>query len=388
MPLLGLMLRTLLLAPRIVIPFWCLGLCLLTLGSRSVGGVTKWSVNVARRNLVLSCLVLSAALYAPQVRAACTALNASDHLPQTIATDQCFELQGGNVLTGHYQVAGQLFLKAGRSTTLAPGSTITVAPGGLLEPRGQLELKANAQIVVQGKLNNSGLMYFNSPSILQAQDHATMRNIGRLVFTPGAYVRLAGHSTLSTSGILTLNNALLTVTDAAAVTNQGTIQTEQQALLNFQGKSTFTNRGSLELNPYATLAFKEHSHFTNKNTFTPRGTITISATALWHNDALVKQAPESKLTVSDHAQIRSEHTIELSGTLTLSQSARFLNQGTLALKPNAQLTARDYAVIINDGTFRNDDAQMQLEQAGNFVNQNIVSGQQSRERIKAQQQHH
>ena len=78
----------------------------------------------------------------------------------------------------------------------------------------------------------------------------------------------------------------------------------------------------------------------------------------------------------------------LSGTLTLSQSARFLNQGTLALKPNARLTARDYAVIINDGTFRNDDAQMQLEQAGNFVNQNIVSGQQSRERIKEQQQHH
>ena len=388
MPLLGLILRTLLLVPRIVTPFWCLVLCLVTLGNRSVGGVTKWSVNSARRNLVLSCLVLSAALYAPQVRAACTALNASDSLPQTIAPEQCFELQGGNVLSGHYQVAGQLFLKAGRTATLAAGSSITVAPGGLLEPRGQLELKPNAQIVVQGKLNNSGLLYCTSPSALQAQDNATLRNIGRLVLTPGAYVRLAGRSTLSTSGILTLNNALLTVTDAAAVTNQGTIQTEQQALLNFQGNSTFTNRGSLELNPYASLAFKEHSHFTNKNTFSPRGTITMSDAALWHNDALVKQAPESKLTVGDHAQIRSEHTIELSGTMTLSQSARFLNQGTLSLTANAFLSARDYAVLINEGTFRNDDAQLQLEQAGNFVNQNIISGQQSRERIKAQQKHH
>ena len=386
MPLLGLMLRTLLLALRIVIPFWCLGLCLLTLGSRSVGGVTKWSVTVARRNLVLSGLVLSAALfYTPQVRAACTALNAQDHLPTTIAADQCFELQGGNVLTGQYEVLGQLFLKAGRSATLTSGSSINVASGGLLEPRGQLELEPNAQIVVHGKLNNSGLLYFNSPSALQAQDQATVRNIGRLVLTPGAYVRLAGHSTLSTSGILTLNNALLTVIDSAAVTNQGTIQTEQQALLNFQGNSTFTNRGSLELNPYATLALKEHSHFTNKNPFTPRGTITLSDAALWHNDALVKQAEHSKLTVNAHAQIRSEHTIELSGILTLSQNARLLNQGTIALTPSAQFTARDYAVLINDGTFRNEDAQMQLEHAGNFVNQNIISGTTSRERIKTQQ---
>ena len=114
----------------------------------------------------------------------------------------------------------------------------------------------------------------------------------------------------------------------------------------------------------------------------------MSEAALWHNDALVKQAPESKLTVGDHAQIRSEHTIELSGTMTLSQSARFLNQGTLYLTANAFLSARDYAVLINEGTFRNDDAQLQLEQAGNFVNQNIISGQQSRERIKAQQKHH
>lgn len=384
LPLLGFVLRTLQLALRVVSPFWLLGLCLISLSGRALSVLAQSGWYQARRNLVLAGLILSASCYASPVRAQCVALEASAPLPMTVKADQCFELQGGNVLTDHYVIAGQLYVKAGRSATLAQRASLTVTPGGVFELRGQLELQPQAQIIVQdqGKLTSSGLMYFASPSALQGQGSATLRNIGRMVLEPGAYISLRGASSLRTSGMLTLNNALISLSGESKLTNHGTIHTEQQALLNIQGQAQFTNRGMLELTPYATLALDEQAQLINKNPFSPKGHITLSAQALWDNDALVKLAPSSSLKLRGRAQLLSEHTIESSGTILLSENARLLNRGTLALTSSAQLTAADYAVIINEGTFRNDGGRLQLEHAANFVNQNIISGEQSRTRIE------
>ena len=383
MPLLGWVLRALLLAPRVIVPFWCLGLCLLTLSCRTLGGIAPYKV--ARCNLVLLLIVIGSACYAPQARAACTKVTASDALPLTIAADQCFELQGGNVLAGHYVVAGQLYLKAGRNSTMASGSSLTITPTGRFEPRGQWELKPHTQLTVQGQLTCSGMIYLNSASTLQAQGSATLRNIGRVVLEAGSALLLQEGSSLSTSGLLTIADTSVTLSGRSSLLNQGTIQTEHAAALAVHDQAQFTNRGTIELNPYARLELTGQGHFTNKKPFSPAGAISLTDQAIWDNDALVKLARFSRLTLSANAQLKSTHTIEVSGQLALSQSARLLNQGTIALTPSAQLNARDYAVIINDGTWRNEGAQLHLEHEDNFINQNIISGAQSRERIKNKQ---
>ena len=129
LPLLGFVLRTLQLALRVVSPFWLLGLCLISLSGRALSVLAQSGWYQARRNLVLAGLILSASCYASPVRAQCVALEASAPLPTTVQADQCFELQGGNVLTDHYVIAGQLYVKAGRSATLAQRASLTVNAG-------------------------------------------------------------------------------------------------------------------------------------------------------------------------------------------------------------------------------------------------------------------
>ena len=125
-----------------------------------------------------------------------------------------------------------------------------------------------------------------------------------------------------------------------------------------------------------------HSRFDNRRILTPEGLVTISRNAVFENRAAFRQKEKGELIISDNAQLLNNHTFEISGSALFTHSARVLNDGAFAVKKTGNVKTEQMAVMINTGTFRNEGGGFTIETQANFVNENIVSGRESRSQGK------
>ena len=112
-----------------------------------------------------------------------------------IRHNQCFELQGGNVIDTPVTVRGKLFVKAGRNIVYESGSSITVAPGGFFEVRGDLNMMPKTALNIDDKaaLTCSGLINMMGGAVINTRgDNPRIRKHWPFLFIQPACLYLYG----------------------------------------------------------------------------------------------------------------------------------------------------------------------------------------------------
>ena len=311
---------------------------------------------------------------------ACIELSHNTQVPMYIRHNQCFELQGGNVIATPVTVRGKLFVKAGRNIVLQSGSSITVAPGGFFEVRGDLNMMPKTALNIDDKaaLTCSGLINMMGGAVINTRGDNQIRNIGRFFIEPGAYISMAGDTKMRNSGLITMNQSNIAFQNNGLFENAGTIKLENGSMLAFKNKSKLTNIGKIDLDKNSALALSGYAKFLNRRMFTPDGKLFFEQNSIFENAAAFRQHQSSEMQLKNSAQIINNHTMDMSGKALFTGNARILNEGTFAVKKSANVHTRQRALMINTGTFRNEGGGFTVDSQSNFINENIVSGRESR----------
>lgn len=311
---------------------------------------------------------------------ACIELSHESQVPMYIRHNQCFELQGGNVIATPVTVRGKLFVKAGRNIVLQSGSSITVAPGGFFEVRGDLNMMPNTALNIDDKaaLTCSGLINMTSGSVINTRGENQIRNIGRFFIEPNAFIYMAGDTKMRNSGLITMNQSNIAFQNNGLFENAGTIKLENGSTLAFKDKSKFTNIGKIDLDQNSSLSISGYSKFINRRMFAPNGKLFFEQNSIWENAAAFRQHQNSQIQLKNSAQLINNHTIDISGKALFTGNARILNEGSFAVKKSGNVHTGQRALMINTGTFRNEGGDFTVDNQSNFINENIVSGRESR----------
>lgn len=311
---------------------------------------------------------------------ACIELSHNTQVPMYIRHNQCFELQGGNVIATPVTVRGKLFVKAGRNIVLQSGSSITVAPGGFFEVRGDLNMMPKTALNIDDKaaLTCSGLINMMGGAVINTRGDNQIRNIGRFFIEPGAYISMAGDTKMRNSGLITMNQSNIAFQNNGLFENAGTIKLENGSMLAFKNKSKLTNIGKIDLDKNSALALSGYAKFLNRRMFAPDGKLFFEQNSIFENAAAFRQHQSSEIQLKNSAQIINNHTMDMSGKALFTGNARILNEGTFAVKKSANVHTRQRALMINTGTFRNEGGGFTVDSQSNFINENIVSGRESR----------
>ena len=311
---------------------------------------------------------------------ACIELSHNTQVPMYIRHNQCFELQGGNVIATPVTVRGKLFVKAGRNIVLQSGSSITVAPGGFFEVRGDLNMMPKTALNIDDKaaLTCSGLINMMGGAVINTRGDNQIRNIGRFFIEPGAYISMAGDTKMRNSGLITMNQSNIAFQNNGFFENAGTIKLENGSMLAFKDKSKLTNIGKIDLDKNSALALSGYAKLLNRRMFAPDGKLFFEQNSIFENAAAFRQHQSSEMQLKNSAQIINNHTMDMSGKALFTGNARILNEGSFAVKKSANVHTGQRALMINTGTFRNEGGGFTVDSQSNFINENIVSGRESR----------
>ena len=311
---------------------------------------------------------------------ACIELSHDTQVPMYIRHNQCFELQGGNVIDTPVTVRGKLFVKAGRNIVLQSGSSITVAPGGFFEVRGDLNMMPKTALNIDDKaaLTCSGLINMMGGAVINTRGDNQIRNIGRFFIEPGAYISMAGDTKMRNSGLITMNQSNIAFQNNGFFENAGTIKLENGSMLAFKDKSKLTNIGKIDLDKNSALALSGYAKLLNRRMFAPDGKLFFEQNSIFENAAAFRQHQSSEMQLKNSAQIINNHTMDMSGKAIFKGNARILNEGSFAVKKSANVHTGQRALMINTGTFRNEGGGFTVDSQSNFINENIVSGRESR----------
>lgn len=311
---------------------------------------------------------------------ACIELSHDTQVPMYIRHNQCFELQGGNVIDTPVTVRGKLFVKAGRNIVLQSGSSITVAPGGFFEVRGDLNMMPKTALNIDDKaaLTCSGLINMMGGAVINTRGDNQIRNIGRFFIEPGAYISMAGDTKMRNSGLITMNQSNISFQNNGFFENAGTIKLENGSMLAFKDKSKLTNIGKIDLDKNSALALSGYAKLLNRRMFAPDGKLFFEQNSIFENAAAFRQHQSSEMQLKNSAQIINNHTMDMSGKAIFTGNARILNEGSFAVKKSANVHTGQRALMINTGTFRNEGGGFTVDSQSNFINENIVSGRESR----------
>lgn len=311
---------------------------------------------------------------------ACIELSHDTQVPMYIRHNQCFELQGGNVIDTPVTVRGKLFVKAGRNIVLQSGSSITVAPGGFFEVRGDLNMMPKTALNIDDKaaLTCSGLINMMGGAVINTRGDNQIRNIGRFFIEPGAYISMAGDTKMRNSGLITMNQSNIAFQNNGFFENAGTIKLENGSMLAFKDKSKLTNIGKIDLDKNSALALSGYAKLLNRRMFAPDGKLFFEQSSIFENAAAFRQHQSSEMQLKNSAQIINNHTMDMSGKAIFTGNARILNEGSFAVKKSANVHTGQRALMINTGTFRNEGGGFTVDSQSNFINENIVSGRESR----------
>ena len=310
----------------------------------------------------------------------CLPVMPHEQVPLYIRPQQCYELQGGNVINGDLTVQGKLFIKAGRKVSLTSDNSITVRNGGQFEIRGELDLKERSAINIDhnSSFNCTGLLYMSQGSQFNTRGTTEIKNLGKILIEPNSQIIFSDLTKFRNSGQIALNTTIWEVRNKGELNNSGTIDLLDGSRLQFLDKSRFINAGKTNLNAQSQLSFIDYARFESRRMFAPKGIVTLARNSVFENLASFKQQKGSSLIIRDNAQLLNNHTFELSGETTFTGSARILNDGVFAVKKAAQVHTEQMAVMINTGTFRNEGGAFTIDNQNNFINDNIVSGHESR----------
>lgn len=320
--------------------------------------------------------------FAQEVKPAtqCIPLHANQSIPTYIASNQCFELQGNNQITGNIVIDGKLFIKAGRSATMMSQSSITLQKGGELTVRGQLEIGAFATLVLnEATFTCQGLISALNGAQILATGNNDIRNIGRLLLEEGSTMHIGGQGTFRSTGRLVLEQATAMIAGTTAFTNGGIISLQQGSRLILGQKANMNNIGRLQSEPDCVFALQGQSYLTNNRGFQFTGTLSLADGAILQNEAPLRMRPESYFDLSQSSQILNHHTIEVGGKSLMQNSARVLNDGVFAIKKTGTVRLSQGSLLLNTGTFRNEGGVLTTETQHNFKNEHIVSGRYSRD---------
>ena len=123
--------------------------------------------------------------------AQCQAVGAQDKVPAIIYQDQCFELTGGNVLSGNYIIEGKLFVKANSEIKVEKNSSILIRNFGSFEARGAVNLGNDSKIVASDESSLTVRSQFNlyDNSQIFMYDKARVRLAGHVFLNSGSEIR-------------------------------------------------------------------------------------------------------------------------------------------------------------------------------------------------------
>lgn len=333
---------------------------------------------------LLLCLVLcwsiSGVLNLSQA-AFCTALNAQDRLPEVIKSEQCFELQGGNIIDTPTTVRGRLFVKAGRKVSLAPNASLVILDGGRFTVRGLMDIAANSQISVDhnGSLENIGQIILQSSSVLNTRGQVNIKNSGKLYAQTAGLIELSGNTKFLNSGIIDLAEAHFRMNQESQLKNQGSILFHPRSFLQLTQQALLYNDGSLILYNDCNLELKNYARLFSRNPVTLDGQISMRNQSIFENFAAFKLQPNAEFKLLDSAQIYNRHNFIISGRFNVNENARFLNEGLCRIEPQGTLRLQQNSTFLNTGTFENNHGNLQMATAQNFVNKHIISGQMSQQ---------
>lgn len=314
------------------------------------------------------------------VLAQCTALQANMSIPSHIAVNQCFELQGGNIIKDNTLVQGKLIIKAGRKATLEPNAAIQIMQGGKLIVRGQLETRPYSRIHLQdSSFDCQGMVNIEANSQFSTSGANTLRNIGRMFFAPNSALILTGASSMRNSGQMLLEQAQLQLQNTSSLYSVGHITLRNSSTFTLTQQASLANDGRFNIDSKSQIYATDQSHINNKKQWLFAGLFTLTKDAILENHAPLRFQEDSKFVINQHGQILNTHTIEMGGQNNMSNSARMLNDGTLAVKKGGRLAISQNATVINNGTYRNEGGYVHVNSKQNFINENIITGRLSRE---------
>lgn len=310
----------------------------------------------------------------------CIELAANAAIPPYIANNQCYELQGGNVIGQKLTIQGKLKIKAGRKVNVNPNVSITIVKGGELNIRGQVDMAAQSSLNIDdgGTLDSSGQIYLAQGAAINSRGNAAFRNIGRISLEPQAKILLTGATKFRTSGLLTIENASLELRQNVEAENMGTLKADAAAAIYVAEKARFINGGKIQLSKESKFNCTGNARFISRRQFTPEGTLSFEQQAIFENDAVFRQLTPSEFYLSGSSQVLNNNTFELGGRALLSNSARVLNDGFFIVGEGSNVRIAGIAMLINTGTFRNNGGNFIVDNKNNFVNEHIISGESSR----------
>ena len=241
---------------------------------------------VAKKLAIGLALLLGTSIISSPVWAQCIAVSAQQALPIYIRANQCFELQGGNVLSGQFTVHGKLFVKSGRQVTLAPNSVLSVSNDGLLSVRGELDLQSNSQLNFQnGNFECSGMTTLAPQAKIMSLGQNKVRNIGRILMDPQSAIILAGATAIRNSGQLVLENASFELYHSSTLDNAGTFIVRNNSRLALGDQSSMENTGNLSIDRSSKLNLNEQSRLNNKRICNFEGELGLGRNTILENNA-------------------------------------------------------------------------------------------------------
>lgn len=332
-----------------------------------------------RIKLLLTCCLLLA-LSPLSYAASCQAVKANESLPQVINKDQCFELQGGNVLSTPIAVKGRLFIKAGRSVEIKAPGYIIATDGGQFTIRGRLTLDNQTQLNVDhlSSLNNTGEIVLYSASAIKASGKSKLKNLGQIYVHGSSFIELSGKTDFSNSGIIDFAHARLQLNHNAKLSSKGTILFNPNSRLVMNDEVYLHNDGTFKLLDHSYAHLTSKAHFFSRNPLKLDGEMILKSQSILETNAGFDLSANATLLMSDAAQLTNRHNFEILGRVHLSQSARFLNEGKCQISQSGSLVIANNAVFINTGTFRDDHKNLHISNSQSFINKNIVYGQDPR----------
>lgn len=312
--------------------------------------------------------------------ASCQPLDASTPLPQLITKDQCFELQGGNVINQPTTVLGRLFVKAGRSVNLQAPGAIVVSEKGQFTVRGRLTLESQTQINVQqnSTMNNTGELILQTNTMLKTFDQTKIKNLGQIYLQGDSTLELNGQTEMRNSGIMDFAHAAFKLNDKVKFRSNGTMLFHPHSTLDMTAQAYLYNDGTFNLQPQTFSNLKNSAHLFSRNPFVLEGELTLDNQSILETTAGFDLSPNATLIMTAGTQLSNSHNFEIAGRVHLSQGARFLNEGLCKITEQGSLVLIHNAVLINTGTFRDDFKKLHIAAAHNFVNKNIIYGQDPR----------
>lgn len=286
--------------------------------------------------------------------AQCQAVGAQDKVPAIIYQDQCFELTGGNVLSGNYIIEGKLFVKANSEIKVEKNSSILIRNFGSFEARGAVNLGNDSKIVASDESSLTVRSQFNlyDNSQIFMYDKARVRLAGHVFLNSGSEIRKEQGAEFTVSSILDVSDSKINIQDGEFV-NQGTIRLTANSEFNAFLESKLINEGSFSIDETSKLTLEKMAIFENKRRFDIFGSLALKDNAQYLNYGRIWIRDSGFIFTCHNSGLLNKRLVQVDGQILMAGDSKQLNEGTLSVNEKGKVRLIERAYFISNATLHN-----------------------------------